>query len=173
MPESGERRAERIGSRRGRNKVKTKTKMMKLSDLKIPADAKVNEHLTELLRKAYSGEDTHQGDRVAHLAALLEEEARNAGDDFGRLHAAVMAFVTAMDGTVAEHEDECIGVLGDTEFAQLFLESLHRRGKDDPRYAALLLMHAKEMLAAQSSADEASAAINEALAGLSGNFGIN
>jgi hypothetical protein len=146
---------------------------MKLSDLKVPADAKVNEHLSELLRKAYSGEDTDQAEKVAHLAMLLEEEAQKAGKDFGRLHSAVMAFVTALDGTVAQDEDECIGVLGDTEFAQLFLESLKRRGKNDPRYAALLLSHASEMLAAQSSADETSEAINEALAGLSGNFGIN
>ncbi len=133
--------------------MKTKTKMMKLSDLKVPADAKVNEHLSELLRKAYRGEDTHQSQRVAHLATLLGEEARKAGKDFGRLHAAVMAFVTALDATVAEGEDECVGVLGDTEFAQLFLESLRRRGKSDPRYAALLLVHASETLAAQSSAD--------------------
>jgi hypothetical protein len=153
--------------------VKTKTKMMKLSDLKVPADAKVNEHLSELLRKAYSGEDSHQAEKVANLAMLLEEEARKAGKDFGRLHSAVMAFVTALDGTVAEDEDECVGVLGDTEFAQLFLESLHRRGKNDPRYAALLLSHASEMLAAQSSADEASEAINEALAGLTGTVGVN
>ena len=153
--------------------MKTKTKMMKLSDLKVPADAKVNEHLSELLRKAYSGEDTHQAEKVAHLAMLLEEEARKAGKDFGRLHSAVMAFVTALDGTVAQDEDECIGVLGDTEFAQLFLESLKRRGKNDPRYAALLLSHANEMLAAQSSADEASEAINEALAGLTGTVGVN
>jgi hypothetical protein len=150
-----------------------KAKMMKLSDLKVPADTKTNEHLTELLRKAYSGEDTHQAEKVAHLAKLLEEEARNAGEDFGRLHAAVMAFVTALDGTVAEDEDECIGVLGDTEFAQLFLEALRRRGKNDPRYAALLLRHASEMLSAQSSADAASKAINEALAGLTGTVGVN
>lgn len=153
--------------------MKTTTKMMRLSDLKIPADAKVNEHLTKLLGKAYSGEDTLQAEKVAHLAMLLGEEARNAGKDFGRLHAAVMAFVTALDGAVAEDEDECVGVLGDTEFAQLFLESLHRRGKSDPRYAALLLRHASEMLAGQCSADEASEAINNALSGLTGNFGIN
>jgi hypothetical protein len=153
--------------------VKTKTKMMKLSDLKVPADAKINKHLSELLGKAYSGKDTHQAEKVAHLARRLEEEARNAGKDFGRLHSAVMAFVTALDGTVAETEDDCVGVLGDTEFAQLFLESLKRRGKNDPRYAALLLNHAREMLAAQSSADEASEAINEALAGLTGNLGTN
>jgi hypothetical protein len=153
--------------------VKTKTRMIKLSELKVAADAKTNKHLTELLGKAYSGEDTHQAEKVAHLAMLLGEEARKAGEDFGRLHAAVMAFVTALDGTVAQDEDECIGVLGDTEFAQLFLESLHRRGKNDPRYAALLLSHAREMLAAQSIADEASEAISKALAGLSGNFGIN
>jgi hypothetical protein len=153
--------------------VKTKTKMMKLSDLKVPADAKVNEHLSELLRKAYSGEDAHQAEKVAHLAVLLEEEARKAGKDFGRLHSAVMAFVTALDGTVAQEEDECIGVLGDAEFAHLYLESLKRRGKNDPRYAALLLSHASEMLAAQSSADEASEAINEALAGLTGTVGVN
>ena len=104
---------------------------------------------------------------------LLAEEARKADNDFGRLHSAVMAFVTALDGTVAQDEDECIGVLGDTEFAQLFLESLHRRGKSDPRYAALLLRHASEMLATQCSADEASEAINKALSGLTGNFGIN
>ena len=153
--------------------MKTKTKMMKLSDLKVPADAKVNEHLSELLRKAYSGEDTHQAEKVAHLAMLLEEEARKAGKDFGRLRSAIMAFVTALDGTVAQDEDECIGVLGDTEFAQLFLESLYRRGKNDPRYAALLLSHAREMLAAQSSADKASEAINEVLAGLTGTVGVN
>ena len=153
--------------------MKTKTKMMNLSDLKVPADAKVNEHLSELLRKAYSGEDTHQAEKVAHLAMLLEEEARKAGKDFGRLHSAVMAFVTALDGTVAEDEDECIGVLGDTEFAQLFRESLKRRGKNDPRYAALLLSHASEMLAAQTGADVASEAINEALAGLTGTVGVN
>ena len=81
--------------------------------------------------------------------------------------------MTALDGTVAQDEDECIGVLGDTEFAHLFLESLKRRGKNDPRYAALLLSHASEMLAAQSSADEASEAINEALAGLTGTVGVN
>jgi hypothetical protein len=153
--------------------MKTKTRMIKLSDLKVPADAKVNEHLSELLRKAYSGEDTHQAEKVAHLAMLLEEEARKAGKDFGRLHSAVMAFVTALDGTVAEDEDECIGVLGDTEFAQLFRESLKRRGKNDPRYAALLLSHASEMLAAQTGADVASEAINEALAGLTGTVGVN
>jgi hypothetical protein len=150
--------------------VKTKTKMMKLSDLKVPADAKIDKHLSELLGKAYSGEDTHQAEKVAQLARRLEEEARNAGKDFGRLHSAVMAFVTALDGTVAETEDDCVGVLGDTEFAQLFLESLKRRGKNDPRYAALLLSHAREMLAAQSSASEA---INEALAGLTGTVGVN
>ena len=153
--------------------MKTKTKMMKLSDLKLPADAKINEHLSELLRKASSGEDTHQAEKVVHLAMLLVEEAQKAGKDFGPLHSAVMAFVTALDGTIAQDEDECVGVLGDTEFAQLFLESLHRRGKKDPRYAALILSHASEMLAAQSNADEASEAISKALAGLSGNFGIN
>lgn len=153
--------------------MKTKTKMMKLSDLKVPADAKINEHLTELLGKAYSGDDTHQAEKVANLAMLLAEEARKADKDFGRLHSAVMAFVTALDGAVAQHEEECIGVLGDTEFAQLFLESLKRRGKSDPRYAALLLSHASEMLAAQSSADEASEAINEVLAGLTGTVGVN
>jgi hypothetical protein len=149
--------------------------MMKLSDLKVPADAKVNEHLSELLRKAYSGEDTHQAEKVEFLATQLSEKAKEAGktNNFDLLRSAVMTFITLMDGTVADSDETCIGVLGDMELAVLFWDFLKRRGTDNDRHASILLAFAKDMIARRDGADEASEAINEALAGLTGTVGVN
>jgi hypothetical protein len=136
----GERKAERIGDNKRSNQMEKK--MAPYSEWKDVTTKPVSKALVSLLGKAFAGEETHQSEKVAAFAEKLAADAHNASKNFTALHDAVMNFIRNLDG--CSDYQPCVGVLGDSEFAILILESLERRGKTPTeKWAPMILRGAQ------------------------------